>query len=84
MLRKKLKFMNVKEEEILTREEMKHIMAGCGGCGGCCYWRCNQSIPCYLSDNKCVYESTCDLSPGCVCPGYNTNEVVCSGPASCF
>lgn len=31
MLRKKLKFMNVKEEEILTREEMKHIMAGSSG-----------------------------------------------------
>jgi hypothetical protein len=29
---KKLTFMNVKEEDILTREEMRNVMAGSGGC----------------------------------------------------
>jgi hypothetical protein len=34
---KKLTFMNIKEENILDREEMRNIMAGCGGSGGGCY-----------------------------------------------
>jgi hypothetical protein len=33
MKRKKLTFMNVKEQE-LTRDEMRNVMAGCGGSGG--------------------------------------------------
>jgi hypothetical protein len=32
---KKLNFMNVKEEDILTREEMRNVMAGSGGCASC-------------------------------------------------
>jgi hypothetical protein len=36
---KKLTFMNIKEEDILDREELRNVMAGSGGCGSgeqCC------------------------------------------------
>src|SRR5699024_6645947 len=35
MKRKRLTVMDVREEDILSRNEMKHIMAGSGGTGSC-------------------------------------------------
>jgi hypothetical protein len=37
---KKLTFMNIKKEDILDREEMRNVMAGCGGSSGECDLYC--------------------------------------------
>jgi hypothetical protein len=56
---KKLTFMNIKEEDILDREEMRNIMAGSGGSGGC-----NTTSDCGLCE-------TCDATAGKCVPSGN-------------
>jgi hypothetical protein len=45
---KKLNFMNVKEEDILTRGEMRSVMAGSGGSS--CYQACDDATSTCLQD----------------------------------
>lgn len=44
---KKLSFMNIKREDILSRSEMRSVLAGSGGSGGC---SCS-AIPCGYPDS---------------------------------
>lgn len=66
MKRKKLDLMNVGDEEILSRDEMKHIMAGSGG-NDCAEGPMSdiefcQTVGCKASDRS---TDTCSGSDGC-------------------
>jgi hypothetical protein len=62
---KKLTFMNIKSQE-LTREEMRNVMAGCGGCG-CA------GPKCHGADSNCTGDCVCGDNSG---PGDNSVCVV--------
>lgn len=70
MKRKTLSLMDVGGEDVLSRDEMKHIMAGSAG-GGRCYVKCQ---PC---NNSTCRGWVDDCSPSSVRP-------ICPfGPATC-
>jgi hypothetical protein len=51
---KKLNFINIKEDDILDREELRNVMAGCGGSGSDCILYCGSyelscPAPCSVS-----------------------------------
>jgi hypothetical protein len=58
---KKLTFMNIKEEDILDREELRNIIAGCGGCGTGCYTCDGGECVQYTGSN---YGGWTECSPG--------------------
>lgn len=54
MKQKKLSLLKVKESEILSRNEMKHIMAGSVGCGIVCQYYVSGSWTGKLNGNGCT------------------------------
>jgi DnaJ-class molecular chaperone len=85
---KTLDFMNIKTQP-LTREEMRNVMAGCGGSGDCA------SDTCLVCDTpggqESWYRTDTTIDPNSACddiyPGYNSGSVsggygVCGGGSS--
>jgi len=64
MKTKELNFMNVKEADLLSRDEMRSVMAGCGGdCGQSCASSadCGLCCTCQISGvtGTCVSNGNC-------------------------
>lgn len=74
---KKLNFMNVKEEEILTREEMRNIIAGCG-CDNCSDGvTCTATAKCYSWTGTVTGTVSCTSSNENGCSS-GTESVTCT------
>lgn len=75
MERKKLGFMNINRGEILTRDEMRSVLAGSGGSGGqecnCLY--CYGFMGSYMSTYP-VHSCNFDPNSVCIARGYESGN----------